>query len=421
MSDPTPPVVDPVTVGAGAATDQAAARTDSDSGPGSTSDRLRRWRLVLGDDGSDAGQGGGGLGVGLSESDLKRDQVLSALYDDERKGGLGGSSPRVARWLGDIRTYFPSSVVQVMQQDAMDRLGLRQLLLEPEMLATVQPDVSLVSTLIGLGKAIPAHSRETARAVIRTVVDQLEERLAQPTRQAVTGALDRSARTRRPKHGDIDWNRTIAANLSRYQPEYRTVIPERLVGYGRRNQQVQRHITLCIDQSGSMASSVVYSSVFGAVLASLRSVQTRLVVFDTAVVDLTDQMTDPVDVLFGVQLGGGTDIAGALAYCQSTITNPSDTILVLISDLYEGGVKEELIRRVSEMSDSGVQVIALLALSDEGAPSYDPENAAALAGLGVPAFACTPDLFPDLMAAAIQKRDISAWASANDITTTAPE
>ena len=197
------------------------------------------------------------------------------------------------------------------------------------------------------------------------------------------------------------------------------MIPERLVGYGRRNHQVQRHITLCIDQSGSMANSVVYSSVFGAVLASLKSVQTRLVVFDTAVVDLTDQMADPVDVLFGVQLGGGTDIAGALAYCQSTITNPSDTILVLISDLYEGGVQEEMVRRVSAMVDAGIQVIALLALSDEGAPMYDHENAEALAAIGVPAFACTPDLFPDLMAAAIQKRDISAWAAANDITTTA--
>lgn len=379
-------------------------------------DRLRRWRLVLGADDAEAAGG-----VSLGEADLKRDQVLAALYDSDRKAGLGGSSPKVARWLGDIRTYFPSSVVQVMQQDAMDRLGLRQLLLEPEMLATVQPDVSLVSTLIGLGRAIPAHSRETARTVIRTVVKQLEERLAQPTRQAVTGALDRSARTRRPRAADIDWNRTIAANLSRYQPEYRTVIPERLVGYGRRKNQVQRHITLCIDQSGSMASSVVYSSVFGAVLASLRSVQTRLVVFDTAVVDLTDQMADPVDVLFGVQLGGGTDIAGALAYCQSTITSPSDTILVLISDLYEGGVQEEMMRRVSAMVDAGVQVIALLALSDEGAPMYDHDNAAALATLGVPAFACTPDLFPDLMAAAIQKRDINVWASAHDLTATAPD
>jgi Mg-chelatase subunit ChlD len=376
---------------------------------GDADERLRRWRLILGGEDAD------GTGVALGPGDAARDEVLGALYDPIRGAGLGGSSPRVARWLGDIRTYFPSKVVQVLQQDAMDRLGLRQMLAEPEMLAHVQPDVSLVSTLIGLGRAIPAHSRETARAVVRQVVTELERRLAAPTRQAVTGALDRTARIRRPRTSDIDWNRTIAANLARYQPELGTVIPERLIGHGRRSQQVRRDVILCIDQSGSMASSIVYSSVFGAVLASLRAVRTRLVVFDTAVVDLTDEMTDPVDVLFGVQLGGGTDIAGALAYCQGHITRPRETVLVLISDLYEGGVQEELVRRCASMVASGVTVVALLALSDDGAPSFDAENAEALGAVGVPAFACTPDLFPDLMAAAIERRDLRAWASDRDI------
>jgi Mg-chelatase subunit ChlD len=383
----------------------------SEDGAEPADERMRRWRLVLG------GEDAEGTGAELVGDDLRRDEVLGQLYDAERRGGLGASSPRVARWLGDIRTYFPTSVVQVLQHDAMDRLGLRQLLLEPEMMAAVQPDVSLVATLMGLGRAIPEHSRETARAVVRQVVNDLEKRLAAPTRQSITGALDRAARTRRPRPSDIDWNRTIAANLARYQPEYQTVIPERLVGHGRRSRQIQREVVLCIDQSGSMASSVVYASVFGAVLASLRSVRTRLVVFDTAVVDLTDEIDDPVDVLFGVQLGGGTDIAGALGYCESVITRPADTILVLISDLHEGGVRDELLRRTTTLVESGVQMVALLALSDQGAPFYDHDNAAALHALGVPAFACTPDLFPDLMAAAIQKRDLGAWAHANDLST----
>jgi Mg-chelatase subunit ChlD len=372
---------------------------------------MRRWRLVLGGEDAD------GTGTELSGDDLRRDEVLGQLYDAERRGGLSASSPRVARWLGDIRTYFPTGVVQVLQHDAMDRLGLRQLLLEPELLATVQPDVALVGTLVGLGRAIPEHSRETARGVVRQVVRELEQRLAAPTRQAVVGALDRASRTRRPRPSDIDWNRTIAANLGHYQPEYRTVIPERLVGHGRRAQQVQREVVLCIDQSGSMAASVVYASVFGAVMASLRAVRTRLVVFDTAVADLTEQIDDPVDVLFGVQLGGGTDIAGALGYCESVITRPADTILVLISDLYEGGVQEELLRRSAALVASGVTMVALLALSDQGTPVYDHDNAAALHALGIPAFACTPDLFPDLMAAAIQKRDLTAWAHTHDIPT----
>ncbi len=383
------------------------------TGDATAVERLRRWRLVLG--GGDAD----GIALDLAGIDAARDAVLDALYDSDRSAGLGPSSPHVARWLGDIRTYFPSSVVQVMQSDAMDRLGLRQLLLEPEMLATVQPDVSMVSTLIGLGRAIPERSRETARAVVRQVVKDLEQRLASPTRQAVTGALNRAVRQRRPRAGDIDWNRTIAANLSRYQPEHRTVIPERIIGHSRRAQQVLREVVLCIDQSGSMASSVVYSSVFGAVLASMRALRTRLVVFDTSVVDLTESLDDPVDILFGVHLGGGTDIAGALGYCESVISQPRDTILVLISDLYEGGVREELLRRCSRMVEAGVQLIALLALTDQGAPAFDHENAEALAAVGIPAFACTPDLFPDLMATAIQKRDVAAWAAGHGIATAA--
>jgi Mg-chelatase subunit ChlD len=376
-------------------------------------DRLTRWRLVLG------GADGDGIGesVSLTADDEKRDQVLRDLYDGERRAGLAGSAPRVARWLGDIRGYFPSSVVRVMQADAMDRLGLTELLLEPELLETVQPDVSMVSTLIGLRGVIPERSRDTARAVVRAVTDDLEERLRSRTVQAVAGALNRAARTRRPRLRDVDWNRTIAANLKHYLPEHRTVVPERLVGFARRQSQVERHVILCIDQSGSMAESVVYSSVFGAVLASLRSVATRLVVFDTSVVDLTDELEDPVDVLFGVQLGGGTDINQALAYCQGLIERPADTIVVLISDLYEGGIAEEMLRRASSIVGSGATMVALLALSDSGRPSYDATHAAALAGIGVPAFACTPDQFPDLMAAAIERRDITAWAAENDIVT----
>jgi Mg-chelatase subunit ChlD len=384
-------------------------------------ERLRRWRLVLGPDSAET------TGHKLTGRDAAMDGALTSLYDDGQKpgggkkpggrgatgrsGGLGASAPSVARWLGDIRAYFPSSVVQVMQRDAIDRLGLSALLLEPEMLEAVEPDVHLVGTLLSLGKAMPETTKETARAVVRKVVDDLERRLATRTRATLTGALDRSARTSRPHHRDIDWDRTIRANLKNYVPlagadRAGTVIPERLIGYGRTDRSVKKDVILCVDQSGSMAASVVHAAVFGAVLASMRTLATRLVVFDTAVVDLTDQLDDPVDVLFGTQLGGGTDINRALAYCQSRISRPSDTVVVLISDLHEGGIRDGMVERAAAMAASGVQFVTLLALSDEGAPSYDREHAAALAALGAPAFACTPDLFPEVMAAAIERRPL---------------
>jgi Mg-chelatase subunit ChlD len=274
-------------------------------------------------------------------------------------------------------------------------------------LETVTPDVHLVTTLMSLRDALPARSREAARAVVRRVVEDIERRLAERARQAAAGALDRSARTARPRPADIDWDRTIRANLRHYQPAYRTVIPQRLIGHARRRRSLRRELILCLDQSGSMAASVVYAGVFGAALASLPALSTRVVAFDTSVVDLSDDLGDPVELLFGIQLGGGTDIEQALRYCQGLVTRPAGTVMILVTDLYEGGDEEQMLRRAAALVRSGVQLIVLLALSDDGAPGYDHELAAAVAALGVPVFACTPDRFPDMLAAALERRDVT--------------
>lgn len=380
-------------------------------------ERQRRWRMVLGSQAeTPSGSGGAEQGLDglLSEADARMDQVLQALYDSDRKAGLGSSSPNVNRWLGDIRTYFPASVVKVLQKDALERLNLQQMLLEKETLETVIPDVHLVSTLISLKNVIPNKTKATARKVVRKVVHDLEQRLRNPLIQAIRGALHRATRTMRPRGNEIDWHRTIRKNLKNYQPDAKTIIADKLVGYGRRQSSL-RDIILCIDQSGSMAASVVYASIFAAVLASMRAVTTRFIAFDTAVVELTEILNDPVDVLFGTQLGGGTDINRALSYCQQLITRPSQTIMVLVSDLFEGGDKAMMIRRVAELVASGATVICLLALNDQGAPSYDENLATQLASLGIPCFACTPDLFPGMMAAAIQKQDIASWAAREQV------
>lgn len=369
---------------------------------------LRKWRLILGSQQND------GTGYSLNNQDLQIDKTLEALYDNDRKGGLGPSSPNISRWLGDIRTYFPSSVVQVMQKDALERLNLTQMLFEKEMLENVTPDVHLVATLMTLGRVIPDKTKDTARQVVRKVVDELMHKLAQPTQQAIIGSLNRSARNRRPRHNEINWHATILKNLKHYQAAYKTVIPETRIGYGRKRNSL-KDVVLCIDQSGSMGTSVVYSGIFGAVMASIPSIKTKMVVFDTAVADLTEELDDPVELLFGVQLGGGTDINAALTYCKQIITRPLDTVLVLITDLYEGGNDAEMRKRAVELASAGVQLVVLLALNDEGAPSYDHGNAQFLANIGVPVFACTPDKFPDLMAAAISKQDIGMWAAKEEL------
>ena len=367
---------------------------------------LKRWRLILGGNEAD------GTGITLTPEEQRIDQSLEAVYDSDRRGGLGSSAPKVSRWLGDIREFFPQTVVQVIQRDAIKRLNITSLLTEKEMLETVVPDVHLVATLMSLSRVIPEKNKEMARQVVRKVVDELLRKLSAPTQQAVTGALNRSARRRNPRYNEIDWKTTITKNLKNYQPEYKTIIPEVRIGYGRKR-KAMKDIILCLDQSGSMGTSVIYSGIFGSVLASIPAVNTRMVVFDTAVVDLTDDLQDPVDLLFGVQLGGGTDIARALTYCQGVITRPQDTVLVLVTDLYEGGDPREVRKKFVSLVNSGVQLIVLPALNDDGAPSYDKNHAEFLANIGVPTFACTPDKFPDLMAAALSKQDIGMWVSQN--------
>jgi hypothetical protein len=371
-------------------------------------ENIRKWRLILGAQKND------GTGFSLNQLDTKLDETLSALYDGDRQGGLGPSSPNVNRWLGDIRTFFPNTVVQVMQKDALNRLNLTQMLFEKELLENVEADVHLVATLMSLSHVIPNKTKDTARQVVKKVVDELIKKLAQPTQQAISGSLNKSARNRRPKHNEINWHLTIQKNLKHYQPDYKTIIPETKIGYGKKRSAL-KDVILCLDQSGSMGTSVVYSGIFGAVMASIPAVKTKMIVFDTAVADLTDDLTDPVDLLFGVQLGGGTDIDLALGYCQQIITKPTDTVLVLITDLYEGGDETSMRKRAVELLASGVQLIVLLALNDDGAPAYDHPNAQFLSNIGVPVFACTPDKFPDLMATALSKQDVAIWAAKEDV------
>ena len=378
--------------------------------------RERRWRMAVGEEEQK-----------LCAADQKLSQALSALYGSGgeggkggksgKRGGLGSSAPNVARWLGDIRSYFPTPVVQVIQRDAFERKGLRSMLLEPEFLAMVEADVSLVADLITLRGVMPEKTKIVAREVVAKVVAELMKRLEQRVAGAIRGAVDRSRKTRRPRQADIDWNRTIRANLRHYQADYRSVVPETLIGFQRQRKRLTDldEVTLCVDQSCSMATSVVYASIFAAVMASLPVVKTKLVCFDTAIVDLTDMLQDPVEVLFGVQLGGGTDINKATAYCAERIERPTKSHFILITDLYEGGNAKELLARLARMIQSGVNVVVLLALTDEGRPGYDPNLSAEVAALGAPVFACTPDHFPDMMACALRREDIGAWAAKADI------
>ncbi len=377
-----------------------------------------RWRLILGADTRALGN------VGLNEQESIMDAALAAIYDGNtsqsgaagKKGGLGPSAPNLAKWLTDVRTFFPQDVVSVIQSDAIERKGLTKVLFEPETLKNVKPDISMVSTLMALKGQIPEKSKDTARQLVKEVVDEIMKRMEQNLRRAVTGALNKKAHSPISNFASTDWKRTINRNLKNYDTKTKRLIPEKFYFFERSQKQKNWTVILDIDQSGSMADSIIYSSVMGSIFASMPALDTHVVAFDTQVTDLTELCrNDPVDMLFGVQLGGGTDINKSVAYCQDLITNPRKTMFILISDLYEGGVRAGLLRRLSQMHEDGVKVITLLALSDSGRPDYDANLGKEISKLGIACFACSPDKLPELVEAALKGMDLTKFGQKDKV------
>lgn len=388
-------------------------------------EQIKRWRLILGNHSQETLEGYSPKGLTLSRDEQLMDEALAAIYDETkpesaagtagagspRSAGLGPSSPRLAQWLADIRTFFPQDLVSVIQADAIHRKGLTQLLFEPETLKNIHPDISIVATLMSLRGKILERTKDTARQLVAAVVAEITRKLENEIRRAVTGALNKKSHSPLPSAAGIDWKSTINRNLKNYHHEYRMIIPERFYFFGRNRRSNRWTVILDMDQSGSMAGSIIYGSIIGSIFASLPVLSTRIIAFDTEVVDLTEQCgNDPVEMLFGIQLGGGTDINKSVAYCRQFVKDPARTIFILLSDLCEGGNQASLIKRLDDLKQSGVKVICLLALSDQGAPVYDESCARRISQLDIPCFACTPKLLPEFVEAALKGGDLTALA-----------
>lgn len=377
--------------------------------------RLARWRLILGAQAQERLEHMGACG--LTEEQLLMDQALGAIYGGDagadalggHGAGSGPSSPRISKWLGDVRALFDREIVTIIQSDAIERRGLRQLLFEPELLQNLEPDIGLASTLMMLRDQIPKRSKESVRAFIKKIVEEINRMLENDIRRAVTAALNRRAHSPLPSAAALDYKLTIERNLKNYNPDLKTILPERFFFFDRSNRTNNWTVILDIDQSGSMGESVIFSSIMACILASMNAIKTRIVAFDTSVTDLTEKSDDPVDLLYGIQLGGGTDINRSVAYCQQFIEQPAKTLFFLISDLDEGGNQAGLLRRLEDMKASGVTVISLLAVSDSGSPYYSAHMAQRVSALGIPCFACTPQLLPQLLEAALKGHDLTAF------------
>ena len=383
-----------------------------------TNDRLRRWRLILGSEAQKRMEGMGD-GPDLSQEDLMMDTALDAIYNRDMKFGFGGgagkgaSSPQISRWLGDVRTLFDKDIVKIIQSDAMERCGLKQLIFEPELLENIEPDMHMASMILTLKDQIPKQSKENAREFIRKIVEQINALLETDLKRAVTASINRKLHSPIPSASALDFQTTIRKGIKDYNTKLKKIIPQKYYFFERSATTAANKYTviLDIDQSGSMGESVIYSSIMSCILASMSAIKTKVVAFDTNIVDLSEKCEDPIDLLFGFTLGGGTDIEKSIKYCTKYIENPKKTIFFLISDLEEGGNRAGLLRRLTQMKEDGVIVICLLAISVSGKPYYDANMAQRIANNGIPCFAAAPQMLPRLLEKAMKNEDMSEFTT----------
>lgn len=364
---------------------------------------LNRWRLVLGRYAARQ--------IPFPEGNLKlmeMEEVLDYLYSNEygeeqeirkdRRGGSGESQLTVPRWLSKIKTLFPRHTVEIMEQHALEKYGMTELLTDPEVLRKLEPNKELLKTIMQLKHMMKGDVLEMARQVVRRAADELTKKLEQDIRRMLFGHLNRNVSSPVKSMRNLDMKKTIRRNLKNYDTEAKQLVLKQIYFSARMKKYNQWRVIICVDESGSMLDSVIHSAIMAGIFARLPMLDTRFVIFDTNVVDLSGYVTDPVETLMSVQLGGGTDIGSALTYCEQLIEMPHRTMVVLVSDLYEGGGYNRMYQVGKGIIESGAKLIVLPALDHEAVPNYDRKAAAVLADMGASVGAMTPEELSEFIA-----------------------
>lgn len=364
--------------------------------------KLNRWRLMLGKyadsqvgfskDGIGAGPGAGG---DIREMDDVLDFIYSREYGEEegvreQAGGLGESVLTVTTWVNKVRELFPKETVEIMEKQALERYKMTELLTDSRVLEKLNPNKELLGMILNFKGLMKPEVLATAKRIVKKVVDELMEKLNSEIKRSITGQIDKTQDSPVKSSRNLDIKRTIMNNLKHYDREKRRLVLEKVFFYSRIKKYQQWKIIVCVDESGSMLDSVIHSAIMAGIFAKLPMLDTKLVIFDTNIVDLSDYVEDPVETLMSVQLGGGTEIGRALSYCESLVTEPEKTIMVLVTDLYEGGELSYLYSTTAAIVESGVKLMVLTALDDAANPNYNKNAAAKMAGLGANVAAMTP-------------------------------
>lgn len=363
---------------------------------------LNRWRLVLGKYAADQ--------IGFSSGELQymeMEDVLDYLYAreygeeqevrKERRGGQEGSALTVPSWIERIRKLFPKQTVEIMERHALEKYGMTELLTDPEVLCRLEPNKELLKTILSLKHMMKGEVLALAREIARKVADELTKKMEQELKKSFFGLLDRTSSSPVKSARNLDIKKTIRMNLKNYDTDREQLVLKQVYFHSRMKRYHRWRVIICVDESGSMLDSVIHSAVMAGIFARLPMLDTRLVIFDTSVVDLSGHVEDPVETLMSIQLGGGTNIAGALSYCEGLIEFPYRTMVVLVSDLYEGGGYQNLYGISRGIVESGAKLVVLTALDMNANPNYDRNAAAMLASLGAHVGAMTPEQLAEWM------------------------
>jgi Mg-chelatase subunit ChlD len=367
-----------------------------------------RWRLVLGRFAEKR------LAVPMSARDARMEAALDYLYsreyrgrgvrDRNQAGSLDPSQINVPTWLGEVRELFPRETVEIIEKHALDRYGMTELVTDNETLEKLEPNMELLKTLLTFRGHLQGEVLNTARRIIRQVVEELKRKLETEVRRALSGRLNRFRHSPQKVAQNFDWRRTVRRNLKNYDTKRRQLVLHEPHFFARNTRVLPWQVILCVDQSGSMADSVIHSAVMAGILAGLPMVRVKIVVFDTSIVDLSEHVEDPVEVLMSVQLGGGTNIGAALTYCEGLIENPHRTVLALISDFCEGASPDVMLGACGRMQEAGVKLIGLASLDQTATPIYDHAMAERLVEKGMEVAALTPKHFAEWLAKVINSR-----------------
>ena len=368
---------------------------------------LARWRLVLGKYARDQ------INVGMSVEQQRIEDALDFLYsreyqgrgvrdaENQRDGSLDPTQLTIPRWLSEVRELFPKETVAIIEKHALDRYNLTELVTDPEILRRLEPSFELVKILLTFRGHLQGEVLNEARRVIRNVIEEIKQRLITEVHRAFSGRRNRFQHSNLKMAQNLDWRGTIRKNLKNFDTRRKQIAVEQVLFFSRIQRRLPWRIILCIDQSGSMASSVIYSAVMAGILNGLPLIDVKLVVFDTSVVDLSGHVEDPVELLMSVQLGGGTNIGQAMQYCEQLVEDPHRTIVVLISDFCEGAPARSLLASCQRFREGGVKLLGLAALDETASPSYDVHMAEMLAAQGMDIAALTPKRFAEWLAKTI--------------------